>query len=75
MAATEALSNDDVIAMDLQEIKRTSRDFDLDPDELQFPSMAHHMTVRGKLEALVNQDAITYNEMDQIYESWMENKN
>lgn len=75
MATATALTNEDVVKMDLDEIKRTSREFDIDPEELEFPSMAHHMTVRGKLEALVDKDAITYDDMTNVYETWMENKN
>ena len=75
MATSTALTNEDVVKMDLDEIKRTSREFDIDAEELEFPSMAHHLTVRGKLEALVDKDAITYDDMTNVYETWMENKN
>lgn len=60
--------------MDLDELKRTNRDIDIDADNLEFPSMAHHMTVRGKLEALVDKGAITYDEMESVYERWTESK-
>lgn len=72
--AAQALSASDVQEMDIDEIKRTNQEFDIDAPELEFPSMAHHMTVRGKLEALVNHDAITYDEMEEVYERWKESK-
>lgn len=74
MSTQEVIETDDVVSMDLDELKRTNRDFEVDPDELQFPSMAHHMTVRGKLEALVENGAIDYDDMEQIYERWKEGK-
>lgn len=64
----------DVVRMDLDELKRTSRDLDVDPDDIDFPPMAHHMTVRGKLEALVEKEVITYEQMQEIYENWKEGK-
>lgn len=72
--STQALTTNDVVKMDLDELKRTNRDIDLDIDDLKFPPMAHHMTVRGKLEALVEKDAIDYDQMQNIYEEWKESK-
>ena len=72
--STQTLSTNDIVKMDLDELKRTNRDIDLDVDDLEFPPMAHHMTVRGKLEALVEKDAIDYDQMQNIYEEWKESK-
>lgn len=77
MASTsEVIDETAVIGMDLEELKKTSRDFDVDAGDLgeTIPTMAHHMTVRGKLEALVEQDVLSYNEMDQVYDRWNERK-
>lgn len=74
MASAETLNTRDIITMDLDELKRTNNDIDVDPDDLEFPSMAHHMTVRGKLEALVDKGAIDYSDMEDVYERWKESK-
>jgi hypothetical protein len=74
MAQAETLTSEDIVRMDLDELKRTSNDIDVDPGDLDFPSMAHHMTVRGKLEALVDKDAIDYGDMEEVYERWKESK-
>lgn len=74
MSAQEVVTADDVKRMDLDELKRTNRDFDIDVDELEFPPFAHHMTVRGKLEALVEREIIDYDQMASLYEQWKENK-
>lgn len=74
MAQQEVITNDDVVSMDLDELKNTAREIDVDTDELEFPSMAHHMTVRGKLEALVEHGVIDYDEMETLYEQWKEGK-
>lgn len=74
MAQVETVTADDIPAMDLDELKRTNAEIDVDASELSFPSMAHHMTVRGKLEALVDKGAISYDEMENIYARWKENK-
>ena len=70
----EVLNADDIASMDLDELKRTSRDIEAEPDEITFSPMAHHMTVRGKLEALVDKDVIDYDEMQEIYNGWKESK-
>lgn len=72
--STQVITEDDVVQMDLDDLKRTSMDFEVDPDELSFPTMAHHMTVRGKLEALVEHDAIDYDDMETVYSRWKESK-
>ena len=72
--STQTLTTSDVVGMDLDELKRTNKEIEIDPDEIEFAPMAHHMTVRGKLEALVEKDAIDYDEMQQIYDDWKESK-
>lgn len=72
--SASALGVDEVIQMDLDELKRTNKNIELDADDLSFPAMAHHMTVRGKLEALVEKDVISYDEMSAVYEEWKESK-
>lgn len=74
MAATETLDEEDIITMDLDELKRTNSEFDVDASDIDFPPMAHHMTVRGKLEALVDKGIIDYDEMESIYRRWNESK-
>lgn len=66
---------DDIVDMDLDDLKQTSKPIDVEADELDFPSMAHHMTVRGKLEALVEKDVLTWSEADEVYDAWQESKN
>lgn len=66
---------DDVVDMDIDDLKSTSKPVDIQADELSFPSMAHHMTVRGKLEALVEKDVLSWEEADEVYEDWQESKN
>ena len=70
MSTQEALDKSDVIRMDLEELKRTTADFDVDAAEIDFPSMTHHMTVRGKLEALADSGAISLDEMQEAYDRW-----
>lgn len=72
--ATESLDTEDIKRIDLSELKQTKKQIEIDPDDLDFPSMAHHMTVRGKLEALVASDAISYDEMEEVYERWKQSK-
>lgn len=72
--SAEAITADDIATMDLDELKRSSRDISADPDDIEFPPMAHHMTVRGKLETLVEKSVIDYDEMQVIYEDWKEGK-
>lgn len=74
MEATDPIGPSDVAQMDLDELKSTNRRIELDSDELEFPSMTHHMTVRGKLEALVDKDVINYTEMQSVYDRWKGNK-
>lgn len=72
----EVIDEEDVVAMELDELKKTSAEIDVDPETLgeTIPTMSHHMTVRGKLEALVEQGALTYDEMDEVYGLWDERK-
>lgn len=65
---------DDIVRMDLDDLKSTEKPIDVQADELSFPSMAHHMTVRGKLETLVEKDVIDWKQCENIYNEWKESK-
>ena len=74
MSTQEVLDETDVVRIDLEELKRTNADFDVDASDIDFPSMTHHMTVRGKLEALADSGAISFDEMQRAYDRWQSQK-
>jgi hypothetical protein len=75
-ATGEVLDEIDVIEMELETLKNTTRAFDVDHDELaeKIPTMEHHMTVRGKLDALMDQDVLSTQKAESVYERWNERK-
>lgn len=76
MAQSTTLDESDVVAMDTDELKRTSSEIDVDPEALAdaFPSFEHHMTVKAKLRTLARKGVITSAEMEQILSRWDESR-
>lgn len=72
--ATEVLTAQDIAEMDLDELKRSTKPIEVDAKDITFPAFEHHMTVRGKLEALVRKDVITFDEFEEVYDRWRESK-
>lgn len=73
-SANEALSANEVVSMDAEEIRHTSKELDIDPDDIEFPKMMHHATVQAKLEALADRGVLTYTEVEEVYDRWMERR-
>jgi len=75
MAQSAMYTEEDIKNVELEEIKNTEAGaFEIDADELSFPSYRHHMTVRGKLEALAEKGVITDEEFSAVYSNWKSSK-